>query len=89
MLAGHASLVSAAQAQPQRLFLHGTEHAYIDAKNLAALRTLFAVAARLALLLGDSWMLVLGPVNCLDCLLATPRQSAQTQASVTSEQQVL
>lgn len=67
-------------AQPQRLFLSGTEHAAIDGRNLAALRTLFAVAARLAVVLGESWMLVLGTVNCLDCILATPRQSAPPQA---------
>ncbi len=59
------------------MFLQGTEHASLDPKNVLALRTLFAVAHRLALLLGESWLLVLGTVNCLDCILNTPRQSFQ------------
>lgn len=71
--------VALPQPQQQRLFLSSTEHATLDAKNLAALRTLFAIATRLALRLGDSWMLVLGTVNCVDCILATPRQAAQVQ----------
>lgn len=73
--------VALPQPQHQRLFLSGTEHATLDAKNLVALRTLFAIATRLALRLGDSWMLVLGTVNCVDCILATPRQAAQVQSS--------
>lgn len=65
----------------QRLFLVGTEHATLDPKNVLALRTLFAVAHRLGHLLGESWQLVLGTVNCLDCILNTPRKSAQVSRS--------
>lgn len=61
----------------QRVFLHGSEHATLDPKNVLALRTLFAIAHRLALLLGESWLLVLGTVNCLDRILSTPRQATQ------------
>ncbi len=52
-------------------------YAYAGVKNVLALRTLFAVAHRLSLLLSESWLLVLGTVNCLDCILNTPRQSVQ------------
>lgn len=75
-----SAIIGAAQPpvqRQQRMFLHASEHATLDPKNVLALRTLFAVAHRLALLLGESWLLVLGTVNCLDCILSTPRQAAQ------------
>ena len=59
------------------MFLVGTEHATLDSKNVLALRALFGLAHRLSALLGESWLLVLATVNCLDCILNTPRQSAQ------------
>lgn len=61
----------------QRVFLHASEHATLDPRNVLALHTLFAIAHSLALLLGESWLLVLGTVNCLDRILSTPRQAAQ------------
>ena len=61
----------------QRMFLAGTEHATLDSKNVLALRALFGLAHRLNALLGESWLLVVATVNCLDCILNTPRQSAQ------------
>ena len=75
--------VTAGAAQPpvlqrqQRMFLHASEHATLDPRNVLALHTLFAIAHSLALLLGESWLLVLGTVNCLDRILSTPRQAAQ------------
>jgi hypothetical protein len=75
--------VTAGAAQPpvlqrqQRMFLHASEHATLDPRNVLALHTLFAIAHSLALLLGESWLLVLGTVTCLDRILSTPRQAAQ------------
>ena len=78
---GMASAAAGAAQPPvqrqQRAFLHASEHATLDPRNVLALHTLFAIAHSLALLLGESWLLVLGTVNCLDRILSTPRQAAQ------------
>lgn len=64
-----------------RMWLAGTEGVQLSHKNVAALRTLFAVASSLEQLLGDGWHIVLGTINCLDCILATPRTISPPQAS--------
>ena len=65
-----------------RMWLVGSEGVQLSAKNVAALRSLFAVAASLEHLLAEGWLIVLGTINCLDCILATPRTAAAPQASM-------
>ena len=63
------------------MWLAGTEGVQLSHKNVAALRTLFAVASSLERVLDDGWLIVLGTINCLDCILATPRTAFAPQAS--------
>lgn len=65
-----------------RMWLVGSEGVQLSAKNVAALCSLFAVAASLEQLLADGWLIVLGTINCLDCILATPRTAFAPQASM-------
>lgn len=75
-LAGTARIPSA-----PRMWLAGTEGVQLTHKNVAALRTLFAVASSLEQSLRDGWHIVLGTINCLDCILATPRTVSAPQVS--------
>ena len=61
------------------MWLAGTEGVQLSHKNVAALGTLFAIASSLEHLLAGGWNIVLGTINCLDCILASPRTTSAPQ----------
>ena len=67
------------------MWLTGTEGVQLSHKNAAALGTLFAIASSSEHLLAGGWSIVLGTINCLDCILAAPRTvSSASQVYLTS-----
>ena len=65
-----------------RVWLSSTDGYKLSQKNVAALKTLFAITSSLGHLLGNGWHIVLGTVNCLDCILAMPRTFAGLQVNI-------
>ena len=64
-----------------KIWLSSTEGYTLLPKNVAALRTMFHITESLGHLLGEGWHIVLGTVNCLDCILAMPRTIAGIQVT--------
>ena len=67
-----------------KIWLSSTEGYKLLPKNVAALKTIFHITESLGHLLGEGWHIVLGTVNCLDCILAMPRTIASIQVTTAS-----
>ncbi len=68
-------------AMSPKIWLSSTEGYKMLPKNVAALKTIFHITESLGHLLGEGWHIVLGTVNCLDCILAMPRTIASIQVT--------
>ena len=65
-----------------KIWLSSTDGYKLSPKNVAALKTMFHITTSLGHLLGEGWHIVLGTVNCLDCILAMPRTIAGVQVGI-------
>ncbi len=75
-------------AMSPKIWLSSTEGYKLLPKNVAALKTMFHITESLGHLLGEGWHIVLGTVNCLDCILAMPRTIASIQVTTKRSSQL-